>query len=109
MGPVALDRIGSPLPASMVDFKSGAEVVMGKYAANAGESTLMLIEYPTPQIAAERLRQIDATHQVTQPQPGVASMVDVGPFFDTRTGPIVAIAAGPVSYTHLTLPTNREV
>ncbi|HMB83152.1 MAG TPA: DUF6599 family protein [Terriglobales bacterium] len=97
MGPVALDRIGSPLPASMVDFKSGAEVVMGKYAVNAGESTLMLIEYPTPQIAAERLRQIDATHQVTQPQPGVASMVDVGPFFDTRTGPIVAIAAGPLS------------
>ena len=39
------------LPASMVDFKSGAEVVIGKYAANAGDATLMLIEYPTPQIA----------------------------------------------------------
>src|SRR5208283_4953803 len=33
LGPVTLDRIGSPLPASMVDFKSGAEVVIGKYAA----------------------------------------------------------------------------
>jgi hypothetical protein len=101
MGPVALDRIGSPLPASMVDFKSGAEVVIGKYAATAGDSTLMLIEYPTPQIAAERLRQIDASvdvsHRVTQQQPGVASMVDVGPFFDTRTGPILVIAAGPLS------------
>jgi hypothetical protein len=97
MGPVTLDRVGSPLPASMVDFKSGAEVVMGKYSANAGDSTLMLIEYPTPQIAAERLRQIDASHQVTQQQPGVASIIDVGPFFDTRTGPIVVIAAGPLS------------
>ena len=97
MGPVALDRIGSPLPASMVDFKSGAEVVIGKYAATAGDSTLMLIEYPTPQIAAERLRLIDASHQVMQQQPGVASMVDVGPFFDTRTGPILVIAAGPLS------------
>jgi hypothetical protein len=97
LGPVTLDRVGSPLPASMVDFKSGAEVVMGKYAVNAGESTLMLIEYPTPQIAAERLRQIDAAHQVTQQQPGVAAILDVGPFFDTRTGPIVAIAAGPLS------------
>ncbi|MFI5114661.1 MAG: DUF6599 family protein, partial [Terriglobales bacterium] len=97
MGPVALDRAGSPLPASMVDFKSGAEVVIGKYAATAGDSTLMLIEYPTPQIAAERLRQIDASHQVMQQQPGVASMVDVGPFFDTRTGPILVIAAGPLS------------
>jgi hypothetical protein len=97
LGPVTLDRVGSLLPASMVDFKSGAEVVMGKYAAKAGDSTLMLIEYPTPQIAAERLRQIDAAQQVTQQQPGVASIVDVGPFFDGRTGPIVVIAAGPLS------------
>ncbi len=96
-GPVALNRIGSPLPASMVDFKSGAEVVLGTYAAAAGDATLMLIEYPTPQIAAERLREIDASHQVPQQQPGVASIVDVGPFFDARTGPIVVIAAGPLS------------
>jgi hypothetical protein len=81
----------------MVDFKSGAEVVLGTYAAAAGDATLMLIEYPTPQIAAERLRQIDASHQVPQQQPGVASIVDVGPFFDARTGPIVVIAGGPLS------------
>jgi hypothetical protein len=97
LGPVTLDRVGSPLPTSMVDFKSGAEVVIGKYAVNAGDSTLMLIEYPTPQIAAERLRQIDASHQVTQQQPGVVPILDVGPFFDTRTGPILVIASGPLS------------
>src|ERR1022692_3676367 len=97
LGPVTLDRVGSPLPTSMVDFKSGAEVVIGKYAVNAGDSTLMLIEYPTPQIAAERLRQIDASHQLTQQQPGVVPILDVGPFFDTRTGPILVIAAGPLS------------
>src|ERR1700732_302982 len=102
LGPVTLDRVGSPLPASMVDFKSGAEVVMGRYAADAGDATLMLIEYPTPQIASERLRQIDAStvdpsHPVPQQQPGVATILDVGPFFDTRTGPIVVIAAGPLS------------
>ncbi len=97
LGPVTLDRIGSPLAAPMVDFKSGAEVVIGKYVATAGDATLMLIEYPTPQIAAERLRQIDASHQVTVQQPGVASIIDVGPFFDIRTGPIVVIASGPLS------------
>ncbi len=97
LGPVTLDRVGSPLPTSMVDFKSGAEVVIGKYAVNAGDSTLMLIEYPTPQIAAERLRQIDASHQLTQQQPGVVPILDVGPFFDTRTGPILVIASGPLS------------
>jgi hypothetical protein len=97
LGPVALNRIGSPLPASEIDFKSGAEVVIGKYAKAAGDATLMLIEYPTMQLAAEGLKQIDASHQVTQQQPGVASIVDVGPFFDTRTGPIIVIAAGPLS------------
>jgi hypothetical protein len=97
LGPVALNRAGSPLPAGMVNFASGAEVAIGKYAAAAGDATLMLIEYPTPQIAAERLRQIDASHQITQQQPGVASIVDVGPFFDARTGPIIVIAAGPLS------------
>jgi hypothetical protein len=97
LGPVALDRVGSPLPASMVDFKSGAEVVIGKYAVNAGDATLMLIEYPTSQIAADRLRQIDASHQVTTQQPGVTPILDIGPFFDTRTGPIILIASGPLS------------
>jgi hypothetical protein len=97
LGPVALDRVGSPLPGSLVDFKAGAEVVIGRYAVTAGDATLMLIEYPTPQIAADRQRQIDASHQVAQPQPGVAAMVDVGPFYDARTGPILVIAAGPLS------------
>src|SRR5271166_408005 len=97
LGPLALDRVGSPLPSGMVDFKSGAEVVIGKYGANAGDATLMLIEYPTPQIAAERLRQIDASHQTTQQQPGVTPILDVGPYFASRTGPIVVIAAGPLS------------
>ncbi len=97
LGPAALDHVGAPLPSATVDFKSGAEVLLAKYSATAGDSTLMLVEYPTPQIAAEKLRQIDAAHQVTAQQPGVASIVDVGPFFDKRTGPIVAIAAGPLS------------
>jgi len=97
MGPAALNRMNAPLASSLVDFKSDTEVVLGKYSVQAGDATLMLIEYPTPQIAAEKLRQIDATHQVTAPQPGVAPIVDVGPFFDKRTGSIVVIAAGPLS------------
>ena len=97
LGPLALNRVGAPLPASMVDFTAGAEVALGKYEAAAGDATLMLIEYPTPQIAAQRLKQIDASHHVTEQKPGVASIVDVGPFFDARTGPIIVIAAGPLS------------
>ena len=98
LGPVTLDRVGSPLPTPMVDFKSGAEVVIAKYQAKAGDSTLMLIEYPTPQLAAEKLRQLDAARQRTPQQPaGTPSLVDVAPFFDKRTGPIIVIAAGPLA------------
>jgi hypothetical protein len=98
MGPVTLDRVGSPLPSAMVDFKLRAEVVIEKYPVNAGDATLMLIYYPTPQIAIEKLRQIDAAHQVnSRPQAGVVPILEVGPFFDRRTGPIIVIAAGPLS------------
>ncbi len=98
VGPVAMDKLRSPLPSQMVDFNAGAEVVIGKYASSAGDATLMLISYPTPQIAAEHLRQIDAFHSPsTQQQAGAATLVDIGPFFDKRTGPIVVLAAGPLS------------
>jgi hypothetical protein len=96
-GPLALAAIASPLPADLVDFASSPEVVLGQYSTPGGEATLMLIEYPTPALAAEHLRRIDAAHNAAQPQTGVASVENVGPFFDKRTGPIIAIAAGPLS------------
>jgi hypothetical protein len=98
MGPVTLDRLGAPLPTPMVDFKSGAEVVIGKYSATAGDATLMLISYPTPQIAIEKLKQIDSVHQANPQQTDIAAILDIGPYFAKRTGPIIAIAAGPLSH-----------
>jgi len=96
-GPLALGAIGSPLPADLVDFSASPEVVLGQYSTRGGGATLMLIEYPTPALAIEHLRRIDAAHHAAQPQPGVAAVENVGPFFDKRTGPIIAIAAGPLS------------
>jgi hypothetical protein len=80
-----------------VDFNVSSEVSLARYNMSSGEATLMLISYPTPQIAAEHLRRIEAAHQIAQPQPGTSSVEDAGPFFDKRTGPIIAIATGPVS------------
>jgi hypothetical protein len=96
-GPLGLSMIASPLPADLVDFSASPEVVLGQYSTPGGEATLMLIEYPTPALAAEHLRRIDAAHHAAQPQAGIAAVENVGPFFDKRTGPIVAIAAGPLS------------
>ncbi len=96
-GPRALGAIASPLPAELVDFGANPEVVLGQYSTPGGDATLMLIEYPTPALAAEHLRRINAANHATQAQAGVEAIENVGPFFDKRTGPIIAIAAGPLS------------
>jgi hypothetical protein len=95
-GPLALGAIESPLPANLVDFSASPEVALGQYSTPSGAATLMLIEYPTPALAAEHLRRIDAARNAAQPESGAAAE-NLGPFFDKRTGPIVAIAAGPLS------------
>ena len=96
-GPLGLSAIASPIPANLIDFSTNPEVVLGQYSVGGGEATLMLIEYPTPALAAEHLRRIDAANHAAQPQAGVESVENIGPFFDKRTGPILAIAAGPLS------------
>jgi len=97
MGPAALAALAPPVPADLVDFGVSSEASLGRYNTSSGEATLMLISYPTPQIAAEHLRRIDAAHHEKRPQAGASTAEDGNPFFDKRTGPIVAIAAGAMS------------
>jgi hypothetical protein len=93
VGPVGLEKIDAPLSADAVNFKDGAEVVLGKYDTMEGEATLLLISYPTPQLAAERLRTIDANRPAADPSNTSSALA----FFDKRTGPIVALVTGNAS------------
>jgi hypothetical protein len=97
MGPVALNALSTPVSADLVDFNTSSEVTLARYDTASGEATLMLISYPTPQIAAAHLLRINSAHQTAQTQPGVASGEDAGSFSAKRTGPIVAIASGGVT------------
>jgi hypothetical protein len=97
MGPAALAALAPPVTADLVDFGASSEVTLGRYDTSSGEAMLMLISYPTPQLAADHLRRIDAAHQLTQPQAGISTIDNAGPFFDKRTGPIIAIVSGPIS------------
>lgn len=98
IGPEALASIAPPVSADLVDFGSSAEASLARYNTPSGEATLMLISYPTPQLAAEHLRRIDAAHQVSPSQAtGISQIGGSGTFFDKRTGPIVAIATGGIS------------
>jgi hypothetical protein len=97
MGPAALAAQAPPVAADLVDFSASSEVSLARYNTSSGEATLMLISYPTPQLAAEHLRRIDAARQMVQPQAGVSMVESAGSFFDKRTGTIIAIVTGPVS------------
>ncbi len=84
IGPVSLERLGVPIPASLVDFSKGAEVEFAKYRSSIGEAQLTIISYPTPHIAAERMKAIQAASL-----PG-------GPFYFKRSAPYVVIVNGDI-------------
>lgn len=98
MGPVALAALDAPVTLDQVDFSASSEVTLARYQTPSGEVTLLLISYPTPQLAAEHLRRIEAAHQIPPSnQEGVSTINGSGTFFDKRTGPIVVIASGGMS------------
>lgn len=97
LGPIGLEKISSPLSAQLVDFSVGAEVALGTYQTSDGSVTLMLISYPTPQIAAEQMRKIDAARQPSVSQQGSPAFLNGDAIFDKRTGPMVVLVAGTIS------------
>jgi hypothetical protein len=92
MGPTALAAQKPPVSADLVDFNTSSEVSLAHYNTSSGEATLMLISYPTPQLAAEHLRRIEAAHPA-----GQSAAENSEAFFDKRTGPIIVVATGPIS------------
>lgn len=89
-GPIALARSGAPISSQYVDFDKGGEVVLAGYDASDGSSaTLMLIGYPTPQIAGEELKNIEAAQQNNQ--------IGNAQINARRTGPILVLVSGAAS------------
>jgi hypothetical protein len=103
VGPVGLAKINAPIPAKLVNFSEGAEVALADYNSSGGEATLMVISYPTPQIAAASLHRLDAARpQSTAAQSNNAASTGVAPYWDRRTGPIVVVASGALSQSEAT-------
>lgn len=88
VGPLALEATDAPLPAKYVDFGKSAEVVLGDYNISGANARLMLISYPTPQIAASELKQIEAAKQSHE----LDSILSA-----RRSGPMLVLASGQIS------------
>ena len=90
LGPQGLARVFAPAPGDWVGFAYGAEVQLARYRLGGGEAVLLLISYPTPQIAGDRMRDfgrllnLNGSGDPTRP-----------PAFARRLGTLVAFAAGP--------------
>ena len=84
IGPAAWAQVGGPLPASAIDFGQDTEAVTAEYGPGGSSGTLILLSYPTPQMAAAHLKLIEALPQ----SPALATK---------RSGPIVAIVSGAAS------------
>jgi hypothetical protein len=79
LGPVGLEQFSPGIPPSVAAFSMGAEAQVGLFRSPKGDMRLALFNYPTPQIAMQRVEEF---HKV----PGVMAK---------RSGPIVAAIVAP--------------
>ena len=85
LGPQALLAAKAPVTAEQVDFSHDPEILIQDYSSKSGPLTLMLIQYPTPQIATERLRVLQSGQQSS---PNTLLVRRSGPLVDIVTGAI---------------------
>jgi hypothetical protein len=83
LGPAGYQANGGTLPANLLGFDKAGEAVTAKYN---GKGTLTLLIYPTPQIAGEHGRAIEAELR----KPGGAD----GTVMLRREGPLVLVTTG---------------
>ncbi len=98
LGPEGYARSGGVLPPALVDFSKSPEVLSGDFNLQSGEGTLTIIEYPTPQIAADRQRAIEAYLKAgnTPQHPFTAALVasNTQALAVRRSGLLLAITSG---------------
>ncbi len=58
LGPLAFERVEHRLRSSVIGFEAGAEAALGQYRFGGSAAELLLINYPTPQFAASKLRNL---------------------------------------------------
>jgi hypothetical protein len=85
LGPAAYAALALPIPENIVDFGLKPEILTARISQPRTDAVLMLIAYPTPQIAIEKLEAM----QKTSPPPDASLTVK-------RTGPIVKVICGSI-------------
>lgn len=77
-------------------FSAGAEAVVARYRAGNRQSTLLLAEFPTPQAASIKVKELEAAFRVNPDSLGAAEQRPL-PLFLRRKGSLLSIVAYPAS------------
>ena len=89
VGPLTYAAGGGQISASMIDFSKSPEILTARYTGRVGRGVLTTIFYPTPTIAGDRMRAMEAAIKGgSLPTSFMAGSPQV-----SRSGPIVALAS----------------
>ena len=86
VGPIGYAAMGGTLPAGILGFEKSAEAATAEYNVHGGKGSLTLLLFPTPQIAGDRGRAVEATLNASGERAGTARL--------RREGPLVMLARG---------------
>jgi uncharacterized protein DUF6599 len=93
LGPTALAQFWPDAAArgDWLGFSSGAEVETAKYRLGKREATLLIVDYPTPQIAAKQLEKMAKQFTINAPGGQARGL------YARRDGSLLALVAGAPS------------
>src|SRR5437588_2916745 len=105
IGPVGLAMAGASLPSNVVDFGHSAELATAEYRVPSGVATLMVVSYPTPQIAVDHecalVTWVSAKSNSTEQHPIIGTLsiptADGRELTFRRSGPLLVFVRGDVS------------
>ncbi len=89
LGPLGLQRVAPLGPGDWAGFAYGAEAEAARYQRNGSEATLLILSYPTPQIARARLADFYQLFNLNLEGTPTAPVV-----FARRKGSLVVLVAG---------------
>lgn len=96
LGPVALQHFLPLAGGDWLGFSMGAEAELAHYRLQSRDATLLIVDYPTPQIASSEVQKLSHTLNIV----GVTTGPAHGPeLYATRDGTTVALLAGAPSKT----------
>jgi hypothetical protein len=79
LGPVGLAKFAPQISPSTVGFHFGTEAQLARFQTSGGELTLGIFDYPTPQIARQKIDEFNKTRDLIA----------------KRTGPLIAVVPAP--------------